>query len=318
MKQLVRPLFLLAAGCLLASTIHAGTDDKAVQPADTTPPPALEAAPFSLPVEFDVRESYVGSADVRRDGRDSSLDEHNNLVQVVFTPRIPLGNLRLGAEWERYSFGFSDNAPLPNTLQAVNLVVGADLSITNSILIRFEAQPGLYGTFFNHLTSGDFNVPFVLGGSYLYSDNLQFFVGVGVDLNRKYPAIPGVGFRWKIAPKLVLNAQLPTPRVEYELSKSTTLFAGAELKEDNFRVDEHFGDNHLDSRHDERVLNHALVTFSEIRAGVGLTQRFSESLTLSIDGGCQSYREFDFHRADARYRSDGLAPYGQIALHGAF
>ena len=318
MKFIVRLSLFLAGCCLLVSTIHAGADDKAVQPTDNAPPPAPEPSRFSLPVEFDVSESYVGSGDVRRDGRDDSLDEHNNLVRCVFTPRIPSGNLRIGAEWERYSFGFSGNTPLPNTLQAVNLILGADLSITNSILVRFEAEPGLYGTFFNHITSGDFNVPFVLGGSYLYSDSLQFFAGVSVDVNRKYPVIPGVGFRWKVAPKLVLNAQLPTPRVEYEFSRATTLYAGAELKEDNFRVDEHFGDNHLDNRHDERVLNHALVTFSEIRAGVGLTQRFSESLTLSVEGGCQPYREFDFHRADVRYGSDGLAPYGQIALHGAF
>ena len=314
----VRSLFLLVSCCLCAASLRAGTDDKATPPAAPSPAPTPEAAPFSLPVEFDVSEAYVGSADVRRDGRDSSLDEHNTLARFVFTPRIPLGNLRLGAGWERYSFGFSGDVPLPNTLQEVNLIIGADLSLTDSILVRFEAQPGLYGTFFNHITSGDFDVPFVLGGSYLYSDSLQFFVGVGVDVNRKYPVIPGVGFRYKVAPKLVLNIQLPAPRVEYELSKNTTVFAGAEFKEDNFRVDEHFGDNHLDNRHDERVLNHALVTFSEIRAGVGLTRRFSDSLTLSIDGGCQPYREFDFYRADARYRSDGLAPYGQIALHGAF
>ena len=320
MKRLVRSLFLLAGCCLLASSIHAGTDDKAVPPTtEDVPPLAPEPSHLNLPLEFDVSDAYVGSADVRRDGRDRSLDEQNSLVRLVFTPRvIPRGDLRLGVEWERYSFGFSDDAPLPNTLQEVNLVVGADVSLTDSILVRFEAQPGLYGTFFNHVTNGDFNVPFVLGGSYLYSDSLQFFVGIGVDVNRKYPVLPGVGFRYKVSPKLVIDAQLPAPRVEYELSKSTTLFAGAEFKDDNFRVDEHFGDNHLDNRHDERVLNHALVTFSEIRAGVGLTQRFSPSLTLTLDGGCQPYREFDFHRADARYRSDGLAPYGQIALHGAF
>ena len=315
MKFFVRPLLLLAGCCLLAANVHAGDSGKALPPADPVP----EEPHFNLPLEFDLAESYVGSADVRRDGRDSSLDEQNSLVRLVFTPRvIPRGDLRLGVEWERYSFGFSNDAPLPNTLQAVNLVLGADYSLNNSILLRFEAQPGLYGTFFDHITSGDFNVPFLLGGSYLYSDSLQFFFGVSVDINRKYPVLPGAGFRWKVAPKLVINAQLPAPRVEYDLTRNTTLFAGAEFKEDNFRVDEHFGDNHLDNRHDERVLNHALVTFSEIRAGVGLTQRLAGSLTVSIDGGCQPYREFDFHRADARYRSDGLAPYGQIALHGAF
>lgn len=273
---------------------------------------------FTLPVEFDVTGSYVGSGDVRRDGHSDSLDEHDERVSVVFTPRTPVGILRLGAEYERYSFGFDANTPLPNTLQAVNLVIGLDTKFSDSILVRVEAQPGLYGTFFNHVTSGDFNVPFLVGGTYLYSDAIQFILGVGVDVNRKYPVIPGVGVRWKLAPKLVLNAVLPTPRLEFELSKATTLYAGAELKEEDFRMDEHFGDNHLDNRHDERVLNHALVTFSEVRAGVGLTQRLSSSLTLSAEGGCQPVREFDFYRADARYRSDGVAPYGQIALHGAF
>ena len=316
MKFIARPLLFLAVCCLLAFPLRAGEVGKGVPESD----PVAEAEPshFNLPVEFDVSESYVGSADVRRDGRDDSLDEHNSLARFVFTPRVPFGVLRIGAEWERYSFGFSGNAPLPNTLQAVDLVLGADINVSNSILVRVEAQPGLYGTFFDHITSGDFNVPFVIGGTYLYSDSLQFIGGVGVDVNRKYPVIPGVGVRWKVAPKIVLNAVLPTPRVEYELSRATTLYAGAELKEDNFRVDEHFGDNHPDPHHDERNLNHALVTFSEVRAGVGLTQRFTGSLTLSVEGGCQPFREFDFYRADTRYHSDGPAPYGQIALHGAF
>ena len=319
MKLPVCSLFLLVSCCLYVSAASAGTDDKTAPPADNSLGSTPEAAPFHVPVEFDLSDAYVGSGDVRRDGHGNSLDEQNSLARLVFTPRVlPRGDLRLGVEWERYSFGFSNNASLPNTLQEVNLVVGADLSLTDSILVRFEAQPGLYGTFFNHITSGDFNVPFVLGGSYLYSDSLQFFLGVSVDVNRKYPVIPGIGFRQKIAPKLVLDAQLPAPRVEYEFSRSTTLFAGAEFKENEFRVGEHFGDNHADNRHDERVLNHALVNFTEIRVGVGLTQKFSSSLSLSIDGGCQPYREFDFYRADARYRSDGLAPYGQIALHGAF
>lgn len=316
MKLSPRLLPLLAGFCLLVLTVRAGEGGK-----DTgTHDPVMHAEPsaFQPPVEFDLSESYVGSADVRRDGRNDSLDEHNSLARVVFTPRVPFGVLRIGAEWERFSFGFSGNVPLPNTLQAVNLVLGADINVSDSILVRVEAQPGLYGTFFNHLTSGDFNVPFVIGGTYLYSNSLQLIGGVGVNVNSKYPVLPGIGARWKVAPKVVLNAVLPAPRIEYEFSKSTTLYAGAELNGGNFRVDEHFGDNHPDPRHNERNLNHALVTFSEVRAGVGLTQRFTGSLTLSVEGGCQPFREFDFYRADARYHSDGPAPYGQIALHGAF
>ena len=35
---------------------------------------------------------------------------------VVLTPRVKLGVLRLGAEWERFSFGMPKHAPLPDTL----------------------------------------------------------------------------------------------------------------------------------------------------------------------------------------------------------
>ncbi len=316
MRFPVRLRFILAAGLSLLAPLallRAGLDDKNPGvPTTDSPGPAIPAH-FDLPSEFDVSESYVGSADVRRDSRSHSLDEENSEVRFVLTPRISTGYLRLGVEWERYSFGFPENAPLPNTLQNINLVLGLDAKFSDSILFRLEAQPGLYGTFFNHITSGDFNVPIVLGGTYLYSPDLQIIAGAVVDVNSKYPVFPGLGVRWKLASKLVLDAVLPTPRLEYELTKATTLYAGAELKEGNFRTDRHFGDNHRDPS-----LNHAVVTFSEVRVGVGLTQRLSNSLTLSAEGGCQPYREFDFYRADARYRSDGVAPYGQISLHGAF
>ncbi len=299
------------AGILFVSPARAGADDKNSPAAPETT--ASESSHFSLSGEFDVSESYVGNADVRREGRSYGVDEHNSEVRFVLTPRIPRGYLRLGVEWQRFSFGLSDNAPVPNTLQNVNLVVGLDIRFSDSILVRIEAQPGIYGTFFSHLNSGDFNVPFLLGGTYIYSPDVQIIAGVQVDFNNKYPVIPGLGVRWKVAPKLVLNAVLPTPRVEYELTKVTTLYAGADIRSGNFRVDRRFGDFHNDPR-----LNRALVTFSEVRAGAGLTQRLSSSLTLSAEGGCQPYREFDFYRSNARYRSDGLAPYGQIALHGAF
>lgn len=306
------PASLLALCGLLLLTIpaRAGSDGKNPPSPEASPEPASH---LILSGEFDVSQSYVGSADVRRESRSYGISEHDSEVKFVLTPRTPLGYLRLGAEWNRFSFGLSDDAPLPNTLQAINLVLGLDTRFADSILVRIEAQPGLYGTFFNHLDRGDFNVPFIVGGTYIYSPNFQVIAGVQVDFNGKYPVFPGVGVRWKVAPKLVLDAVLPTPRVEYELTKNTTLFAGADVRSGNFRVDRHYGDFHDDPR-----LNRALVTFSEVRVGAGLTQRLSNSLTLSADGGCQPYREFDFYRANARYRSDGVAPYGQIAVHGAF
>jgi hypothetical protein len=264
--------------------------------------------------EYVAEETYVGSGDVRRNPRKSvrDFDEHDSILHLVLTPRIKPGVLRLGAEWERFSFGLPDGAPLPHTLQAVNLVIGLDTQLSDSILIRVEAQPGVYNTGFDDL-SDDFNAPFVAGGTYIYSPNLQLILGVSVDIERKYPVIPAAGIRWKMARQWVLNAVLPTPRLEFEMNSSVTLYAGGNLKQNNYRVDDHFGDSTGIPR-----LNHAVLTYSEVRTGAGFDWKISPVVTLSGEVGYQPYREFDFYRAHVRYHQNSGAPYGMISLQGAF
>jgi opacity protein-like surface antigen len=264
--------------------------------------------------EYVVEETYVGSGDVERNAQKGvrDFDEHDSVLHLVFTPRIKPGVLRLGLEWERFSFGIPDGAPLPDTLQAVNLVIGLDTQLSDSILIRVEALPGVYNTGFDDL-SDDFNAPFVAGGSYIFSPNLQLVLGVSVDIERKYPVLPAAGVRWKMAPQWVLNAVLPTPRLEFEMNNSLTLYAGANLKQANYRVDDHFGDNRGIAR-----LNHAVITYTEVRVGAGVDWKISPVVTLSGEVGYQPYREFDFYRAHVRYHQDNGAPYGMISLHGAF
>src|SRR5437870_1335746 len=217
--------------------------------------------------EFDLEQTYIGGADVQRGARDvNNLDEYYSNLRFVYTPRIKFGILRLGAQWERFSFGFPDGGQqLPNTLQAINSIVGFDTQFGDSILVRLEAQPGFYGTSFDQLSGDDFNIPFVLGGTYIFSPELQLVFGLGVNLQQKYPVIPGGGVRWKFSPKWVLNAVLPTPRLEYELNRNMKLFAGADIKANTFRVDHHFGDNHGDTG-----LNNAWLSYEEIRAGAGV------------------------------------------------
>jgi hypothetical protein len=216
-------------------------------------------------------------------------------------------------EWDRYSFSLRENSPLPNTLQSLGLVLGLDTKFSDSILLRLEVQPGFYGTFFKHPTGKDFNIPFLIGGTYIFSPDFQVIAGVSANFERKYPVIPAVGFRWKFAPRLVMNAVLPTPRLEYEYNHSLTFYAGAELKEDSYRMDDKYGDSHnLPS------LNNSLVTYSEVRTGGGANFKLTPTLTLSAEAGAQILREFDFFRSDIRYHSDGSAGYGAISLQGSF
>ena len=186
------------------------------------------------PAEYSFEETYVGEASVSRGPHHvQDFDESDTLLRLILTPRVKLGVLRLGFEYEQFSFGLSENAPLPNTLQSVAAVIGIDTQFSDSILVRLETTPGVYSEAFRP-GSNVFNMPFEIGGTYIYNPDLQFVVGVSIDVERKYPVIPGGGIRWKFQPHWVLNAVLPTPRLEFEWNKNLTLYARRDFEGNEF------------------------------------------------------------------------------------
>jgi hypothetical protein len=268
--------------------------------------------PLGSSGEYSLEETYVGEASVSRgEHKVKDFDEHDFIFQYVSTPRVSLGVLRLGIGYERFAFGFPDNTALPNTFQSANLILGIDKQFSDSILVRIEFDPGFYGT--NNADVNQLNVPFLAGGTYIYNPNVQLILGVSVDVHRDYPVIPAAGFRWRLSRQWLLSAVLPTPRIEYEPTRNVILYTGANIKQTNFRVDEDFGDDHHKPK-----LNNAVLSYSEVRAGVGVDWKVTSFATISAEAGYQPYRSFDFHRADIRYHEDGSAPYGMISVHGAF
>src|SRR5438874_7773846 len=180
-------------------------------------------SPFSF--EFQVEETYVGQGDVQRGSLSvRDFDESDTRLHFILTPRVRIGVLRLGVQAERYSFGFGRNAAIPDVLESTNLVLGLDTEFSDSFLIRVEAQPGFYGTDFDDFGQDTFNVPVVIGGTYIFSSGFQMIFGIGVDAFRKYPVLPGGGIRWKFAPQWTLNAVVPTPRLEYEWNSNLMLY----------------------------------------------------------------------------------------------
>lgn len=310
----MNPRRFLAAGAiaLLISpgALWAGDDKQVAQEASEITAPA-----FRFSGEFTVEQSYGGSAEVARGRRHvENLDELYTNLYFVYTPRVKYGIIRVGAQLERYSFGFDGSGQqLPNTLQALNAVIGFDTQVSDSILVRLEAQPGLYGTSFEALSGDQFNVPFVLGGTYIVSPDLQLVFGLGVNFQQNYPVIPGGGVRWKFAPQWVLDAVLPTPRIEYSISRDLTLFVGGDVKANTFRVDDSFG-----NRNGDRSLNNAWLSYEELRVGAGLDWKLNSSLTLKLEGGYAAYRQFDYFRTDVRYHNEQGGPYGAAVLQGNF
>ncbi len=310
----MNPRTFLSAGfvsSVLAASALAGSDKEVVNATTAETPP-----PFRFSGEFSVEQSYVGDSDVRRENLDvNGFSELYTNLRFVYTPRVKYGIVRAGAEFERYSFGFSEDGgqQLPNSLQAVNAIVGFDTRFGDSILVRLEAQPGFYGTTFDHFDGEQFNVPFILGGTYVYSPDLQFVLGVGVNIQDRFPVLPGGGIRWKFAPQWTLDAVLPTPRLEYSPTRDLTFFVGADIKANTFRVPDDFGDSHGDT-----ALNSAWLSYEEVRAGAGLEWKLTSSLTLAFEGGYVPYRVFDYHRTEVRYHHESGAPYGSVVFRGEF
>jgi hypothetical protein len=67
------------------------------------------------------------------------------------------------------------------------LVLRLDTEFSESVLVRLEASPGFYGVDYDDFGRDTFNVPVILGGTYIYSSNLQFVFGIGIDALRDNP-----------------------------------------------------------------------------------------------------------------------------------
>jgi opacity protein-like surface antigen len=301
-------LVLLAANAFAVQVETSTAEGKSV---------ALVESQSSFSFEFDVEGTYVGDGDVQRGERGNlvirDFNEAQGLVRFVLTPMTKIGILRLGVQTERYSFSFGGNAAIPHRLHSTNLILGLDTEFSDSFLIRIEAQPGFYGTDFDDFGRDTFNVPFLIGGTYIFNPGFQVVFGIGFDALRQTPLLPGGGVRWKFAPQWTLNAVVPTPRLEYEPNSNLLLFAGADLRLTSYRVEKNFG-----NLRGNTSLNHASISYEELRAGGGLEWKLSTSVKLSLEAGFIPFRNFDFHRTQVRYHQDGGVPYARIGFHAAF
>ena len=277
--------------------------------------PVGESSASALSYELNGESSFFG-----RGGVSAGSTNFGNIVEISSSASFVLSTqvrdsvlLRLGVEWQRYSFEPEARAPVPDSIQGLDLAVGADLQISPALLLRVGAHPGIYSDF-RDVSWQDFNVPFEVVGTYFVSSDLIFIGGVYVDLNSDFPVYPVLGVHWKVSDKWVIEGIAPRPQLQYLFSDNLTLFAGADVREASFRVNGQFGQDRGIPK-----LNDAILNYSEIRAGAGLTWKFSKSVNLDVEGGCAPYRRFEYPRADGfKVKADDWAPYLRIGLSAKF
>ena len=311
---------LIAAGLILAPLLHvragdvapsdALTSSTAAEVPDTTPEPSKLKTSYELNADT----SYVGDARTNfGSGTHGDVSEERTRGHFVLSPQYNDGPIyRFGLAYQRYSFGFSKAAPIPDILQSENLIVGMDFELFNSWLVRVEADPGLYGDA-RSVGFRSFNVPFLIGGSYIASADLQWVLGLDVDINRQLPVIPAIGVRWSFTDNWVIDAVLPTPRLEYDWSKALTLYLGGDVDDGTFKMDRGLG-----TALGRPDLSGAVVEYDEVRVGAGFSWKASKAVTFEVEGGYLPYREFDFHRSNTHFSNADGAPYGQMSFNARF
>jgi len=279
-----------------------------------TSPSAPSTSPLSY--ELDGESSWFGTGAANAGSKNvGDITELASSAKFVLSAQIrDTALLRLGVGWLGYFFYPDPKAPIPDSLQAEYLEVGADIQVSPAILARIAALPGIYSNA-RDITSRDFNVPFEIAASYFVSADLIFLAGIYVDVNAASPVFPVIGVHWKLSDKWVIEGMPPRPQIQYKLSDSVTLFAGADLREETFVVDNQFGTSRGIPQ-----LNNAILEYNEIRAGAGLTWKVYKGVTLDIEGGCCPYRRFDYaHVADGfKVKSEDLVPYLRVGLSALF
>jgi hypothetical protein len=303
---------VLATASLPWSSIHAQTLSMAPRPSESLHGNA-NVSPFSY--EFEAESSYIGdgSATHGRAGY-GDFSEINSSASFVLSDQIRNNFiLRLGVQWERYAFDTdSPVTPIPDSMNAVNAVVGGDIQLTSALMVRIEAHPGIYGSL-KHANPSLFNVPITIGASYFQSPDLIFIAGLSIDPNSDIPVIPAVGVHWKVSDRWLIEGIAPRPQLQFSPTDNITLFVGADLRTGTYRMDNQFGNSVRLEK-----LNNAILDYWEVRGGGGLTWSIWNGVKLDIEGGLVPYRRFDYYRANFKVISPDWAPYVRVGLSATF
>ena len=266
------------------------------------------AASSAVVQELDVESGYAGRSATQVD-HGSELNTNLKYAASLQVSKDLL--LRVGAEWQRFSFMPPRASASPDTLQQASAIVGLDYQLAEQWLMRAELQPGMYGDL-SKIDGRHFNAPLLLGFVYLVDADLQWLIGLRVNFRSQYPVFPAAGVRWKFADLWTLDLMLPNPRLEYDVNSKLQAYVGAEILAGTYVVGDHFGDDRGNPQ-----LNHATVDYTELHLGPGFSWKARPNLTLEADAGYVVYRSWDFF--DQHINPTGHpVPYVQLGIKARF
>ena len=258
---------------------------------------------------LEVTAGYSAGADIRLGSRElGNLDATRTRLEYkgIFDPAAAL-NWGVGVAYTRWDFGRDSGNPLPANLQSVALPLTVSWRFSERWQAFGEVSPGLYSDF-EKISGEDFNAPFIGGVGYAVNPDLQVFFSVSVDPRRDIPVVGGPGVRWHFAEHWTLSLLLPRPQIQYRPSENWTFHVGAEMLGGAYHLNPNFGrDRGLAAMDDQ------MVTYREIRTGVGARWGGPQGFYASIEAGWMIDRRFVLDKVRLQFNGDGAA-YGQLAV----
>src|ERR1700730_3688186 len=217
--------------------------------------------------------------------------------------------LRLGAEYERFDFGGTNNG-LPDHLQAVYAHLVYEYVVHNHAGAGIELDPGVY---FQDTVTGDaVDIPWRVFVSFpLKKDKIFGVIGLGGGLYQHPIVAPGGGLIWLFTDKLRLEGVFPKPALVYQPNDDWQFRIQANLFYESFRTDDVF------TNQKKIQLQNAVVQYNEDRIGVLVKYSGIKPFRIIAGAGYTFLREFNFFRADRRAKLDP-APYVQLSLEARF
>ncbi len=258
--------------------------------------------------------SYVGGAN-QKQGNRSLGDTASYNTYLNYTASIPVTDSvhgRVGLAFDRFGFGGNGGNPIPEALQQTALTVGFDVELADKWVMRVEAAPGIYSDM-EDISITDFNVPVILGFSYIVDAKLQWVFGISADFRRDIPVLPGAGVRWQFADEWTLNFIFPKPRLEYQIDPAVMLYVGGEVKGGTYATGKKEG-----TRIGQPNLDGEIIEYTEARLGGGIEYKLHPAVAIHAEGGAVVYRKFSYEDEDLNIHASEPAPYVSIGLKANF
>ena len=270
-----------------------------------------ERVPVNL---FSIDTGYVFESELSFDDDDDDNlgDQDAFNLSFEYAHRFHLTgpwHLRAGIAYQRFEFG-ETSAPVPDQLHSLAAVISLDYMVGKDVGLFLQIRPGFYAE--DDFHGDSFDIPITLARAWVLRPQ-KLFVITGVTaafLRGELPVLPVLGVIWHFDPRWTLHAVVPEPRIIFRASRNVQFWGGAQLTGGSFRTN-------ADDDIVPQKLSNAVVDYTDIRLGGGVSFRLLDAVALDLGGGYSIQRRFNFARADDDFDADG-APYLRAGLKAEF